>query len=146
MAKNNNCVAWVGMEGNEYLNPQIGFCLESAEIYGYEIVSFYGDKERVDVELMLNDILNNNIKTLAIPSIISVCDDLKTFITTIRKIFDNNITVLNFIQMKEMHNMHDFISCLSDELYSNEEGYNNNFWYYPDETNEIEYGELYYME
>ena len=48
--------------------------------------------------------------------------------------------------MKEMHNMRDFISCLSDELDSNEEGYNNNFWYYPDETNEIEYGELYYME
>lgn len=151
MAKNNLCVAWVDTKSIESLDSQMSFYNEAADVFGYELISFYGDKDNKGLESMLNEILNKGIKTIITKSIASLCQNLDSCIDIVRKIFQNQITIVDVSTTEEMKNMSDFINCLRDELYRKEVAYNmqdewidysfNNIF-----LNDIEYGELHRMD
>lgn len=149
--KMKKCVAWVDTKSIESLDSQMSFYTEAANVFGYELQSFYGDDGNKGIEFMLNEILDKGINTIITKSIASLCQNLDSGINIVRKIFQNTITIVDVSTTEEMKNMSDFINCLCDELYRKEVAYNmQDEWtdYSFDEifSNNIEYGELLRMD
>lgn len=147
MATTNLCVAWVDTKSIESLDSQMSFYYEAADVFGYELISFYGDNDNKGMGFMLNEILDKGIKTIITKSIAALCQNLDSGIDIARKIFQNNITIVNVSTTEEMKNMSDFIRCLFNELLDMEIAYNmQNEWpeYSFDEifSNDLEYAEL----
>lgn len=145
--RKNTCVAWINSKSIESLNSQMSFYAEAANVFGYEDVHFYGDKDNQSIELMLDEVLTLGVKTIIVKSIKSLCRNLELGISIARKIFQNNITIVNVGTTEEMKNMSDFIRCLFNELLDMEIAYNmQDEWpeYSFDEifSNDLEYAEL----
>ena len=151
MAKKNLCVAWIGTESTQMLNSSIRLCEEAAYAYGYEIVSFYENRDNQSLSCMLDEIQSKEIKTIITPSIVSVCKDLNHTFDVARLIFLNGITIIDLSLTYEMNNMDNFIKGIYYGLIQKEDDYNTlNVWGLPDFENnfdnDIEYGQLWSMD
>ena len=151
MATSNSCVAWIDTMSVEPLDSQMSFYDEAANVFGFELISFYGDDGNKGMEFMLNEILDKGIKTIITKSITSLCRNLDSGIDIARKIFQNKIVIVDVATTKGMTNISDFINCLCDELYQKEVAYNmqdewSDYSFNEILSNNIEYAELLRMD
>ena len=117
MATSNSCVAWIDTMSVEPLDSQMSFYDEAANMFGFELISFYGDDGNKGMEFMLNEILDKGIKTIITKSITSLCRNLDSGIDIARKIFQNKIAIVEVAyNMQDEWSDHSFNEILSNNI------------------------------
>ena len=91
--KMKKCVAWVDTKSIESLDSQMSFYTEAANVFGYELQSFYGDDGNKGIEFMLNEILDKGIGFTSFLSDITLPEELKDFLSII-----SSTNVFQFLQ------------------------------------------------